>query len=71
MTNSVDAVTRQMQERIENYQRRFGVLFQDYFKRLRQEFDAPKLSRFTPRSFDLLEDLSLRGRQAAARCLHV
>ncbi|APS20102.1 polyprenyl synthetase family protein [Streptomyces parvus] len=61
MTNSVDAVTRQMQERIENYQRRFGVLFQDYFKRLRQEFDAPKLSRFTPRSFDLLEDLSLRG----------
>ena len=61
MTNSVDEVTRQMQARIENYQHHFGLLFKDYFRQLREEFDAPRLSRFTPRGLDLLEDLSLRG----------
>lgn len=61
MAKTVDIITRQMQERIDGYQRHFGEIFQNYFDRLRREFDSPRLSRFTPRSLDLLEDLSLRG----------
>ncbi|WP_405997031.1 polyprenyl synthetase family protein [Streptomyces sp. NBC_00829] len=40
---------------------RFNGLFQEYFTSLREDFDAPSWSRFTPACLDLLEDHSLRG----------
>lgn len=57
----IDTVTRQMQDRIAEYQRHFTDLFARYFETLRSGFDGPELSRFTPRCLDLLQDLSLRG----------
>ncbi|MFI9064356.1 polyprenyl synthetase family protein [Streptomyces sp. NPDC053429] len=51
----------QIRSRLAAYERRFGQLFEEYFRSLSASYDAPVFSRFTPECLDLLRDLSLRG----------
>ncbi|MCL7376991.1 polyprenyl synthetase family protein [Streptomyces sp. 35G-GA-8] len=60
-TVNLDLATEEMQQRISGHQVRFETVFQDYFRSLIETFDAPELSRFTPRCLRLVEELSLRG----------
>ena len=55
------ASSEQIQARLAGYERRFGVLFEEYFQTLTVTLDAPAFSRFTPECLQLLRDLSLRG----------
>ncbi|MFE2408837.1 polyprenyl synthetase family protein [Kitasatospora sp. NPDC059408] len=54
-------LTEQIRARLAGYERRFGTRFEQYFRDLAADFDAPKSSRFTPECLGLLRDLSLRG----------
>ncbi|MEV2248274.1 polyprenyl synthetase family protein [Streptomyces sp. NPDC049970] len=60
MTRSA-APTEQIRARLAGYQRRFPLLFEEYFRNLSSTLDAPSFSRFTPECLGLLKDLSLRG----------
>ncbi|MFE2965630.1 polyprenyl synthetase family protein [Streptomyces sp. NPDC059340] len=54
-------MTEQVLDRVAGYERRFNMLFEEYFDTLSAGVDAPSFSRFTPDCLQLLRDLSLRG----------
>lgn len=55
------APSARVRARLAGYERRFGALFEEYFRELGTTLDAPSFSRFTPDCLDLLRELSLRG----------
>ncbi|MER5936441.1 polyprenyl synthetase family protein [Streptomyces sp. NPDC001928] len=54
-------MTEQVMQRVAAYERRFNMLFEEYFDTLSARLDIPSFSRFTPDCVELLRDLSLRG----------
>ncbi|MFE2723964.1 polyprenyl synthetase family protein [Kitasatospora sp. NPDC059327] len=50
-----------VQDRITRHADAFEARFTQYFERLRQGFDHPAESLFTPRALDLVQDLALAG----------
>ncbi|MFE9702991.1 polyprenyl synthetase family protein [Streptomyces sp. NPDC005930] len=54
-------MTERPPARVAGYERRFNVLFAEYFDTLAGTLDQPSFSRFTPDCVGLLRDLSLRG----------